>query len=57
VLLETADGTLARLDLMTDERERLVPIDRPLEACVAVPGSPNFVLVAQDGDGMTIRLV
>jgi len=57
LLLETADGSLERLDMTTDDREPLVGVDRELEACVAVPGSPNFVLVARDGEGIAIRLV
>ncbi len=57
LLLETADGLLERLDLISGEREALVPIDRELEACVAVPGSPNFVLVAPEGESIAIRLV
>lgn len=57
VLLETFDGVFERLDLISDEREPLVAMDRELQACVAVPGSPNFLLVARDGDGVAIRLV
>lgn len=51
------DGALERIDLVDDRVEPLGPPGRPVTDALAVPGTPNVVLIHQADGEASIRLV
>lgn len=53
----TEHQEIIRLDLETDERTRLCTVDSPVDLAVAIPNSPNMVVVSIQGDVARYRMV
>lgn len=51
------DQELIRLDLETEEATRLCAVDQPVDFAIAIPGTPNAILVSIQAETAWYRLV